>query len=138
MIKETEYSVHVEKLISIGSEDVFHLFKNKFFFELTGADVIQSEFKPGGSFSLTFNNRGLITGKFLSIHKHEIDLEWNVEGFQLPPEVKTIVRFTLLPKEENCILAIHHSHIKDKQAASAKTRAWTDILNNLEKKMQNQ
>ena len=129
------YSITINKSYHADIETIFNLFRNNTVFKLTGTNEIQSDFKTGGSFRLTFDNRGTIFGHFTKIANNEIILEWNVDGFQRAPEIKTIVEIKLKQDNENCILMLHHKDIAHEEAANAKQKAWTEILDDLEKEI---
>jgi len=131
------YTVSLEKTYRCSKEAILNLFRDNALFTLTGADNIQSEFNTGGLFTLVFTNRGVISGKFTKITGNEIVLDWNVEGFQRPREVNTIVKIMLREENESCILSLIHKNIMHAGAAEAKRKAWTEILEEIEKHLNN-
>jgi hypothetical protein len=135
MTNNKTYSISLEKVYSGKPEEIFNLFQNGTIFTLTGANEIQSEFKTGKPFHLTFHNRGAIYGRFILITDSNIILEWNVKGFQRPDEIKTSVEISLHKDYEKCILTLDHKNIANAEAATAKQKAWTEILDDMEKKI---
>ena len=127
--------ITLEKSYSTTSEEIFDLFRNNTFFTLTGADEIESDFRADGKFKLTFKGRGTIYGHFVKISSGEIILEWNVDGFGRTEERNTIVGISLLQSGKSCRLVLNHKHVKDPGAAAAKLKAWTELLEDLEKQI---
>ena len=134
---DTTHFISLQKTYDEGIEAIFNLFMDGTVFKLTGADHIQSDFKAGGLFRLMFNNRGAIHGQFIKINKTHIIIEWNADGFQRHSEIKTLVEITLSGGNGKCILTLDHKNIKQEDSASAKKRAWTEILDNIEKTISN-
>jgi hypothetical protein len=129
------YSITLTRSYNADPAAIMDLFRNNTVFELTGANEIQSDFKTGGTFRLTFNNRGIIYGIFTKISEDEIILDWNVEGFQRPAEINTTVEINLRKDHANCILIFNHKNIAHVEAANAKEKAWTKIFDNIEKRI---
>ena len=110
------------------SNTIYNHIQNGLLFKLTGADEIEFEFCAGGAFSLSFQNRGRIYGKFGSIiPNEEIVLEWNVNGFNREDE-STQVKIILNENSEGVLLNVNHSGIKSSQSFTAKEQAWKEIL----------
>ena len=86
---------------------------------------------------MTFNNRGTIYGVFTKITDSDIVMEWNVDGFQRPKETKTSLEISLRKENKECILTLNHKNISHPEAAAAKQRAWTEILDSIEKIISN-
>ncbi len=59
--------VSLTKTYAAVSDEIMNLFSDNSIFRLTGADDIQSDFRAGGLFRLTFRNRGVISGHFAGI-----------------------------------------------------------------------
>jgi hypothetical protein len=135
MTDNKKYNISLTKTYNTGVETILNLFRDSTVLKLTGADDIQSDFKAGGPFRLTFNNRGTIHGHFIKISDNELILEWNVEGFQRPEEIKTIVEISLRQDDGKCILTLNHKNIMQTDSADAKQRAWTEILENMEREL---
>lgn len=129
--------VFLTKIYTANTETILNLFRDNTVFKLTGANDIQSDFKTGRPFFLTFNNRGTIHGQFIKIADSELILEWNVDGFQRPQETKTIVEISLKQEREKCILTLNHKNIVQADSVNAKHRAWSEILEGIEKKVNN-
>jgi hypothetical protein len=134
IIEHKKYTVELEKIYLTSRKKVLKLFKNKTVLKLTGADTIKGNFDTGKDFLLTFNDRGKITGHIIYLLKDHICLSWNVEGFNLPDEYSTVNIF-LDKKGEKCILTLIHEGIKNKRSAELKDKAWTEILEDLEKEL---
>jgi uncharacterized protein YndB with AHSA1/START domain len=88
---------------------------------------------PANCFVSHSTTAEVIYGQFTEITANKIVMEWNVEGFQRPPEIKTVVEITLREDDDKCILTLTHKHIADASAAAAKHKAWTEILDDMEK-----
>ncbi len=129
------YSILLTRSYAADPAAIIDLFRNNTVFELTGADEIQSDFKTGGAFHLTFKNRGVIHGFFNKISVDEIILDWNVDGFQRPSEINTTVDITLRKNKAGSVLTLNHKNIMHEEAANAKQKAWAEILDNLEKRI---
>jgi len=127
-----KHTVSIEKAYHSSKEAILNLFRDNTIFKLTGADDIQSDFAVGGAFQLTFNNRGTISGKFTEITEDKITMEWNVDGFQRPSEIETVAEFTVTQENDMCVLKLTHKNISFLEAAKAKKRAWTEILEDVE------
>lgn len=125
------HTVSLEVLYNQKPESVLNLFKDHTVFKLTGANEIHADFRTGGSFSFIFINRGTIYGKFIKIADTEIIMDWNVEGFQRPAEINTLVNISLQENEGSCLLSLVHQHIANQEAALAKQRAWKEILDKI-------
>lgn len=132
MNSQSTCSVFLEKTFQKDPETILKFFHDSAFLELTGADKIESDFQPGGNFCLTFTNRGIIRGKYLSITNNAIVLDWNVEGFLRPAEFNTLLEITLETKNEKCKFTLRHTNIINQEAALAKEKAWISILNDFE------
>ena len=132
MADNKTHIVSLEKIYATEPATIFDLFKNAIVFKLTGADTIQCDFKSDGLFCLTFNERGTIHGRFIKITPNDILIEWNVDGFDRPKEIKTLVEITLLEKDKKCALTLHHKNIQHASAAAAKQKAWKEILDEVE------
>ncbi len=111
---------------------VFNLFKDGTIFKLTGADAIQYDFNVNGDFLLIFENRGRIYGRFLTIKANNINMEWNVEGFQRQVELITTVDVSIFGNNGECTFTLNHLNILHEDSAAAKRRAWTEILDKVE------
>ena len=135
MEDELNHKIVLTRSYFCTQEDIVNLFKDKTIFKLTGADEIEVTFNTGGFFNLIFTNRGTISGKFILASVNEIILEWNVEGFERPNEIKTLVHISLRQEGDRCTLTLEHKNIKHAEAALAKKGAWTEILHALEKKL---
>lgn len=127
------HKIIVIKSFNADTLTIVNLFKDGTIFKLTGADEINFDFYEGGKFLLTFKDRGKIYGEFTKISNSEQILEWNVEGFNRPPEKNTILKISFLQYGEKCNLILEHSLIKFKDAADAKYNAWLEILCEVEK-----
>ncbi|MEP7170213.1 MAG: SRPBCC domain-containing protein [Bacteroidota bacterium] len=134
--KQQEYSVCLKKEYETRKVKLYSLFKNLTVFQLTGADIISCDFKKSGIFKLEFTNRGIISGHFIEIIKNKkIKLEWNVEGFGRENEYHTQVDFEITSEKEKSLLQLNHSKIKSKDLVPVKTKAWSEILDDLEEKL---
>jgi len=133
MTNSKTHSVFLEKFYNADKKVIYNLFKDKTVFKLTGADEVQVHFETRQPFHLTFNNRGNIFGQFILVTEDKIIMEWNVEGFQRPKEIKTLVEISLSKADGKCLLTLHHSSIMDASAAAAKQKAWKEILDDMEK-----
>jgi hypothetical protein len=132
MPNQPEYSVSITKTYNANPGVIFELFKNNTVFKLTGADMVENDFIPGGLFRLTFNNRGVISGRFIEITSHRITAAWNVTGFEKPDEADTSLQIEITGEDNHCVFNLNHTHIKFKAAAEAKQRAWTEISDAIE------
>jgi hypothetical protein len=130
------YTIFLKRKYNTHPDAVFNLFTNGTVFRLTGADLIQSDYSENGLFCLTFNQRGKIHGRFLSIESGKITIEWNVIGFNKPDENNTIVEIVLQIESNGCLLTLNHTNIKNEEGAGAKQRAWNEILRNLENEIE--
>ena len=126
------FSVSIEKSYAAPAIVILNLFRDSTVFKLADPDMIGNDFEEGGSFFLSFSNRGEIDGTFIKITENEIVLEWNVEGFGRPPEINTRVEITFSNENERCILKLDHKNIMHEEAAKAKHKAWTEILDAIE------
>ena len=126
------YEISLEKNYTFSKYKIIDLFRDQRFFQLTGADTIETTFKIGGPFRLIFNNRGIISGHFVKISDDEIILDWNVDGFDKPKEVGTSVTIKLERLGEGSKLILNHTNIQHSEAAAAKKKAWTEILDAIE------
>lgn len=135
--KNRTYNISVQKTYNESAETIFNLFMDGTVFKMTGADNIECDFKAGGQFRLMFNQRGVIYGQFIQLMKNNIVIEWKVEGFQKPSEIHTLVEINLSENNSACILTIRHKNIIHKDSASAKQKAWTEILDDIERKVNN-
>ena len=131
------YEVSLIKAYSFSKNEIIELFRDQRFFQLTGADTVETIFKVGGPFKLIFNNRGVISGHFVKISEDEIILDWNVDGFEKPMEAGTIVTIKFERLGEGSKLKLDHTNIQHTEAAAAKKKAWTEILDNIESKLKN-
>ncbi len=126
------HNLTIEKTYNSSTENIFEMFKNLTVFRLTGADIIDVDFKPGGKFTLTFNDRGTIHGYINEIiENNKIVLMWNVDGFNREPELNTEVIFTITEEDGNSILKLEHNNIQHTEAFEAKKRAWGEILEDM-------
>jgi uncharacterized protein YndB with AHSA1/START domain len=126
----------LEKTYNTPAENIFNLFKDLTVFRLTGADIIDVGFKPGGKFTLNFNDRGIIHGDIQEITENKkIVLNWNVEGFGREPEVNTEVIFHLTENNGACSLKLEHNNIMYSESFEAKKRAWSEILEDMENEL---
>jgi hypothetical protein len=132
MTNQSEYAISITKPYNTNPGAIFELFKNNTVFKLTSADIIESNFTPGGTFHLTFSNRGIIFGRFIEITNQLITAEWSVTGFQKPDEISTSLNIEITGTANNSVLSLNHKNIKFKPAADAKQRAWTEILDAME------
>ncbi len=123
------YSIHIEKIFPTEIVNIFQYFHDSTFLKLTGADVIENDFQKGGSYCLTFTNRGIISGKYIDITNSSIVLNWNVKGFTRPEENNTLLEITLTTDKDNCKFTLRHTNIINQDAAEAKEKSWNDILN---------
>jgi hypothetical protein len=137
MASNKTHTVYLQRTYTAETRAVLDLFKDTTVFKLTGADDIQADFKPGGLFCLAFNGRGTIHGQFITTTHKDIIMEWNVEGFQRPREIKTLVEISVYSDNGKCILTLSHKNIVHAEAAAAKRRAWTEILDEIEQKINN-
>lgn len=125
------YTISLEKIYAAEPAVIFSLFRNGTVFKLTGAHSIQCDFKPDGFFCLTFNERGTIHGRFVKITPGDILMEWNVDGFERPQEIETLVEIRIRKYKGKCVLTLCHKNILHADAAAAKQQAWKEILDNL-------
>lgn len=132
---KSTHKVYLTKIFKSNSKSILNLFKDGTVFRLTGADVIQFDFREGEKFQLTFKHRGKIYGSFTKISDDELIIDWNVEGFNRPKESNSLLKISLFQKDDQCELKLGHSNILNKEAAIAKKNAWTEILNDIEKKI---
>jgi uncharacterized protein YndB with AHSA1/START domain len=133
MSNNKTHSVFLKKFYTADKKTIYNLFVDKTVFKLTGADEIQVQPETGQPFHLTFYNRGIIYGHFILFTENAIAMEWNVEGFQRPKEINTFVEIFLSEENGKCHLTLHHQNIMDAAAAAAKQKAWTEILDDIEK-----
>jgi len=127
------HHVSLEKDYTRSADTIMDLFHDHRFFQLTGADTIETTFKVGGPFRLLFEDRGKIYGHFVKITDDEIILDWNVEGFNRPNEVATVVTVNVKRLGGGCKITLTHTNIQHSVAAAAKKKAWTEILDDVEK-----
>ncbi|HKR03036.1 MAG TPA: hypothetical protein VJY62_00265 [Bacteroidia bacterium] len=137
MTSNKTHTVFLERTYNAETQTILNFFKDTTIFKLTGADDIQADFKTNGLFCLAFNGRGTIHGRFIKITDKEIIMEWNVDGFQRPEEIKTLVEIYIYGDNGKCTLALNHKNIVHAEAAAAKQRAWTEILDEIEHKTNN-
>ena len=133
MSNNATYSIFIEKIFQKEPRSLIHFFHDSTFLKLTGANFIVNNFIQNGIFCLTFTNRGIIRGKYISISDQSIILDWNVEGFSRPDESNTLVEIFLTKVSDNCKFTLRHSNIHNQEAALAKEKAWSSILNEFEK-----
>ena len=129
------YSVKLEKIFYSSRKNILDMFRNNTVFRLTSADKVENDFRTGGAFDLKFSDRGRVFGKFIKISDDEIIINWNVEGFDLPKETGTVIKFTITEENEKCILKLEHINIVNKESAEAKKEGWTEILDDMEKEL---
>jgi uncharacterized protein YndB with AHSA1/START domain len=129
----THHTVYEWRNINANAAEVFSLVSSEKFMKLTGADEIEFDFREGGAFRLNFRGRGEISGTVEEIIPyHRIALDWNVKGFSRPDEEHTRVTI-LLGSTKGTDVSIEHSGIKSEEAAGAKRKAWSEILDELKK-----
>ena len=128
----SSHSVVLQKTFYCSPDSVFSLFEDGTVFKLTGANQLEHNIRRGGIFNLTFNDRGVISGKILELTVPKIVFEWNVEGFNRPDENATFLEIKIEKKGDTSVLILRHDNILDAGAASAKKRAWTEILDKME------
>ncbi|MBS1516723.1 MAG: SRPBCC domain-containing protein [Bacteroidetes bacterium] len=126
------YEVFLHKTCNSDKDVIMNLFRDGTVFKLTGADEINFDFHEEGEFNLIFRSRGKIFGSFVKISDNELILDWNVEGFNRPPESNTALKISLLQNDDMCTLTLEHRNISNEEAASAKKLAWTEILDEME------
>ncbi|CAN5571118.1 hypothetical protein BH10BAC5_BH10BAC5_13430 [soil metagenome] len=126
------YSVHLEKTFECRTAEIIVMFKDNSVFRLTGADKIVSDFTNDRSFDLQFTEKGRIWGRFLKISENELILEWNVDGFEKPSERNTVLHIKFTEEDGKCKLVLDHYKIVHKEAAEAKRRGWSEILEEME------
>jgi len=134
---ENEDNIHkiiLSKTYNANTNAILNLFKDGTIFKLTGADEINFDFCEGGKFLLVFNNRGKIFGSFIKITKDKLILDWNVEGFNRPCEINTLLDISFTQNGNKCSLNLEHTKIFNKESAEAKNIAWREILNVIENK----
>lgn len=137
MTTNKTHTISLQRTYTTETETVLKFFKDTTIFKLTGADDIQADFENDGLFFLAFNGRGTIHGRFIKITDKEIIMEWNVDGFHRPREIKTLVEISAYNDNGKCILALNHKNIVHAEAAAAKQRAWTEILEEIEQRINN-
>lgn len=137
MTNNKPYSVTLQRTFLATSKSIFNLFQEGAIFKFTLADTIQYNFIVGGKFHLTFNNRGTIHGQFIEIKKDHLIIEWNVDGFQRPSELGTVVEVSFSEEKEECLFTLIHKNIMQEEACAAKQRAWTEILVKVEQEIVN-
>ncbi|HMG13818.1 MAG TPA: SRPBCC domain-containing protein [Saprospiraceae bacterium] len=135
MPSKNKHILSITKSYNTNTEALFNLFNNNTVFTLTGADEIESDFRTGGKFCLRFKDRGVIQGQFIEITPPKLILEWNVEGFQRPDEVGTIVEIMFKQEGEQCILNLRHRNILSAESLEAKRRAWGEIMEEIEEEL---
>jgi len=134
IIEHKKYTVEVERTYVTSRKKIVGLFKNKTFMKLTGADSINWKFDKSEEFILIFNGRGKITGYVVGILKDTISLSWDVEGFNLPNESSQVWIYIDIDGKK-CTLTIIHEGIKLEESAKMKDKAWTELLEDLEKEL---
>ena len=135
MTDNKQFEINLTKTYTANLSAIINLFRDNTIFEFTGANEIESDFNTFGKYHLTFSDRGIIYGQFIKIEENELVLEWNVEGFQRPTELKTILSIHLQQNNEQCILTLSHKNIVEADSADAKRRAWKEVLEGLELKL---
>ena len=132
MNTEENYEIKIQRNYSVNSQSILKFFEDKTVFKLTGADDMDVDFRTGKKFQLNFNNRGKISGEFISISKDRIIMDWNVEGFGRAIETHTVVEVILNDENGKCNLTLSHKNIPVKESADAKNRAWTEIFEEIQ------
>jgi hypothetical protein len=132
MNSKKSFSVCIKRTLLADSAPIFNLFKDGTIFKLTGANTIQYDFNVNGDFLLIFENRGRIYGRFLTIKANNINMEWNVEGFQRQVELMTTVDVSIFGNNSECTFTLNHLNIFHEDSAASKRRAWTEILDKVE------
>ena len=123
MTNNKTHTVFIEKVFDTNIETLFNLFKDGSIFKLTGADDIQSDFESNGHFCLTFNGRGTIHGHFIKITRSSLVLEWNVEGFQRPEEINTVLEISFRKKNNQCILKLQTYKYYSRRSSCSQTKS---------------
>lgn len=132
--KDRFYKIVVKKSFNADTLTIINLFKDGTIFKLTGADEINYDFMEGKEFVLTFKDRGKIFGEFTKVSNSELILDWNVEGFNRPPETNTVLKISFSQNGNKCFMTLKHSKIINRESAEAKNIAWREILDVIEKK----
>ena len=127
------FTISIQKEFNTTPTFLLKLFRNSTIFRLTSANIIQADFEPNGKFHLTFENRGIIYGRFLKIAEYEIEIDWNVEGFGRPEEKGTLLQVLLKESNDKCLLSLRHSGIILEESAMAKEKSWKEILEEVER-----
>ena len=118
----------VTRIYKSSAEEIFRLIEKGVLFKLTGADEIAFDFRERGTFSFSFKNRGNISGEFARIIPNEkIVLKWNVNGFEREDE-STKVDISITEKTAGVSVTVSHYEIKSEKSATAKQKAWAEIL----------
>jgi hypothetical protein len=128
------YSIRIVRTYPASRKKIRGLFKDNTILKFTGADKIEGEFKTGSEFKLSFKGRGKIIGRRIHILKDRIGLAWDVKGFNLPEE-NSLVEIYLEKKGKKCVLILLHYDILKEESAMLKDKAWTEILNDLDKEL---
>ena len=129
-------NILLDKEYKATADKIFGLFEDLTVFKLTGADVIDCDMVENGTFSLIFNERGIIYGRFIElIRNSKITMQWNIEGFAMPTELDTLVEITINKNKNGTVIQLKHSNIPSTGSLQAKTKAWTEILNDLSTKL---
>ena len=129
-----KYTVEIEKTYTASRKRIRGLFKDKTILKFTGADKIDGEFKTGSEFKLSFKGRGKIIVHVIYFVKGRICLLWNVKGFNLPEEYSSVYIY-LEKKGKKCLLTLIHEDILLEESAKLKDKAWTEILEDLDKEL---
>lgn len=127
------FTVNLSMVYNCSSNKLHDLFFDNSIFKLTGADEISSDFTNDNSFRLVFSGRGEIFGRLIKNEAHHLIFDWNVTGFEKPNEVNTLLSLNLIESNKSVTLTLEHTNIINKGAAEAKLKAWTTILNEIDK-----
>jgi hypothetical protein len=127
---DNSHILTVTKSFSADPFALYNYLKSLAWLRLTGADDIKIDWEKR-SFTLTFNERGIITGRILVFTEPVINIEWNVKGFHRPDELNTLVEISLSYLEGGCFLNLTHTNLISQESVDAKKRAWLEILNEI-------
>lgn len=129
-----EHVIHLEKACPATPEALFAAIEDGRFFKLTGADVVEMQFREDGPFRLEFIDRGRIDGVFQEITRpHLVRFSWNVNGFRPVPDVDTVVTLRLSGTLEECLITLDHEGVQTLDSAEGKRRGWTELLEDVQK-----
>jgi uncharacterized protein YndB with AHSA1/START domain len=131
-----KYRVHGAKFYLADVSTMFGIFSSMRAFAYTGADTVKGTFAQGEDFLLDFGERGRIEGNFLEIESEKrIVMGWSVTGFGRPEEKNTIVKLDFSFDNDMALIYLEHSGIPSKESKEAKTKAWKQLLEDLDKEL---